>query len=129
MARNKKLELKNVGSGRWLTTDGRFGIMKRPSSMRTDWPMDKWKIEHEYSIHMMDDTGVPPQFFELAPEVGRVKAQKDIFPWLGQFTGEGSFEIGNPGKVVAKVPGVMSGKRKEMKGEILNLLMMRDELL
>ena len=29
MSRNNKLELDNVGIGKWMTSDGRFGVFRR----------------------------------------------------------------------------------------------------
>lgn len=97
--RNKKLELEYSGPGKWKTSDGRFAVVKR---MLADEPWkvtENWKIRFEYSIHNLVGYKGPFEFVELAPEVGRVQAQKDVFPWLGRFTGEGSFELGNPEKM------------------------------
>jgi hypothetical protein len=102
MPRNLKLELNNVGPGRWLTSDGRFGVFKRMMPINPWLVTYNWKIKFEYSIHDFRDYNGPREYIELAPEVGRVGVYREVFPWLGKFTGEGSFEFGNPDRVTAK---------------------------
>jgi len=109
MARNRKLELENIGSGRWQTSDGRFAILRRRVPIDPLGVGEKWKVKSEYSIHDFRDYDGPRNFIELAPEIGRVDSFREAFPWLGQFTGEGSFELGNPERTEAKPVG---GSRK-----------------
>lgn len=101
--RNKGLELNNIYPGRWLTTDGRFGIFKRALAVNDPYITEKWKIKLVYSIHDLRDWNGPKEFMELATEIGRVDTYAQIYPWLGQYTGEGSFENGNPEKVVSGI--------------------------
>lgn len=119
MARNKKLELDSVGIGKWMTSDGRFAVVRRltainPMEVSFDLASKKdekiWKkIKLEYSIHSFEDYNGPKEFMELAPEVGRVSSFNQAYPWLGQYTGEGSFEKDNPELITAKTPGVKNG--------------------
>jgi len=109
MARNSKLELDAVGLGRWMTADGRFGVFKRNKAINPMEATVDFKIKPEYSIHSFEDYNGPKQFIELAPEVGRVDTFNQVFPWIGQYTGEGSFEKGVPDRVTAKP---MGGSRK-----------------
>jgi hypothetical protein len=95
-----------------MTTDGRFGVFKRSVPIDPMVVTEKWKIGTEYSIHDFRDYAGPKEFIELAPEVGRVKAYKEVFPWLGVFTGEGSFELGNLGR---REPKSMGKKVQEVK--------------
>lgn len=96
MARNKKLELEYQSSGKWKTADGRFAIVKRAVADEPWKVTENWKIKYEYSIHDLREYGGPMEFPEFAREIGRVQRQTDVFPWLGKYTGEGSFELGNP---------------------------------
>jgi hypothetical protein len=32
------------------------------------------------------------EYMQIAPEIGRVESFKEVFPWLGRHTGEGSFD-------------------------------------
>jgi len=105
MARNRKLELDSVGIGRWMTADGRFGVLKRRRPINPMEATSDFKIQVEYSIHSFEEYDGPREFLELAPEVGRVQVFREVFPWLGEYTGEGSFEKGDPQLTAAKPMG------------------------
>lgn len=109
MARNSKLELDGVAPGKWMTSDGRFAVLKRNIPINPMEATADFKIQIEYSIHSFEDYNGPKQFIELAPEIGRIQSFKEAFPWLGQYTGEGSFEKGDPGRVTAKPMGGSKG--------------------
>jgi hypothetical protein len=117
MARNRKLELNNVGSGRWETADGRFGILQRLMPINPMEVTSDFKINKEYSIHSFEDYKGPRSFIELAPEIGRVSVYREVFPWLGAYTGEGSFVLGHPELMEPKPMG-----RSKQVEEILNFL-------
>jgi len=105
MPRNKKLELDNIAPGKWLTADGRFGVFRRFKAINPMEVTSDFKVGKEYSIHSFEEYNGPREYLELAPEVGRVENYREIFPWLGQHTGEGSFELGDPDRVTAKPMG------------------------
>ena len=119
MARNKKLELNNVAPGRWVTSDGRFAVLKIAKPINPMLVTDQWKIAYEFSIRSFEGYDGLRGFPELAPEIGRVDVYRKVFPWLGQYTGEGSFDVGNPEQMEAKPLG---GSR------IKGLREMREEL-
>jgi len=100
--RNRKLELEYVCPGRWKTIDGRFVILKKIAPINPMEVTEKWKIRNEYSIRNMVGYDGPFDFPEFAPEVGVVDVYREVFPWLGKYTGEGSFEVGNPDRVKPK---------------------------
>lgn len=120
MARNKRLELTYVGLGKWFTSDGRFAVLKQMRPIDPMLATMRWKIQYVYSIRSFVDYNGPREWPELAPEIGRVGVYKDVFPWLGKYTGEGSFEMGNPERIEAKP---MGGNR------IQEARKMRDRLL
>lgn len=112
MARNKNLELDNVGSGRWLTADGRFGVFRRVKAINPMEATFNFKIKKEYSIHSFVDYDGPKEWIQLAPEIGRVDTFGQVYPFLGEYTEEGSFEKGEPAVAQAKPLG---GARKDSK--------------
>jgi hypothetical protein len=120
MPRNKRLELNNVGSGKWVTSDGRFAVVRRQKPVDVTRLTANWKPETEYSIRSFEDYDGPQQYAELAPEVAVVQTFKEVYPWLGEHTGEGSFERGDPEKKEAKPIG---GKRiqeaRDLRAELL----------
>lgn len=105
MARNNKLELDSSGIGTWSTADGRFSIVRRSIPINPMEATSDFKIRIEYSIHSFEDYDGPTQYPQLAPEIGRIDTFKEAFPWLGEYTGEGSFELGNPSLLTAKPMG------------------------
>jgi hypothetical protein len=103
--RNKKLELENIAPGCWRTADRRFAIIREV--LPTD-PMrvtQDWKIRQSYAIYDLRAYDGPIEYPQFAPRVGMVQTHREIYPWLGKFTGEGSFERGNPDLVKPKAPG------------------------
>ena len=94
MPRNSKLELENVNQRKWKTVDGRFGVVQMLKPIPPGYTVEvyKRKVEYVYSIRNLDSFDGPENFYELAPEIGRVDKFNRIFPWLGQYTGEGSFD-------------------------------------
>ena len=96
MARNKKLELNNVASGVWFTTDGRFAVVRRRQPINPMEATVDFKITNEFSIRSFEGYDGPRNYPQLAPEVGSVSTFKEVFPWLGEYTGEGSFVVGEP---------------------------------
>lgn len=105
MARNRNLSLEYVGYGRWKTMDGRFMILRQAVPINPMEITSNWKIATEYSIRDFREYDGPADFPQLAPQVGVVGTYGEVYPWLGKFTGEGSFELGNPNRIRAKVPG------------------------
>ena len=109
MARNKKLELDSDVRGIWWTADKRFAVYRRRKPINPMEATVDFKIKQVYSIHSFEHYDGPREYPQLAPEVGRVESYKEAFPWLGKYTGEGSFEAGNPERTTAKP---MGGTRK-----------------
>lgn len=105
MARNGKLSLEHYGPGRWKTVDGRFVVLRQLEPINPMLVTSSWKIKNVYSIRDLREYDGPREFPEFAPEVGLVGSYREVYPWLGKFTGEGSFEIGNPDRVEAKTSG------------------------
>ena len=94
--RNKALELNNIGTGKWITTDKRFGVVMRKYPINAMTPSFNFKIKRVYEIKSFEDYNGPREFPELAPTIGRVDVYRKVFPWLGVYTGEGSFKKGDP---------------------------------
>lgn len=117
MARNAKLALEYVRRGVWRTVDGRFFVLKEMVPADPMLVTSQWKIAYRYSIRDFRDYDGPTEYPELAPEVGVVGAYREVYPWLGRFTGEGSFEVGNPGREEAKVPGGKSLRERRHDAE------------
>ena len=105
MPRNNKLELENVGPRKWITADGRFGVVQMlkpipPGYYTTE--VYKRKVEYVYTIRDLAEFDGPENFYELAPEIGRVDKFSQVFPWLGKYTGEGSFDTEDVEKTTPK---------------------------
>lgn len=120
MARNKKLELNSVSSGVWFTTDGRFAVVRRRKPINPMLVTNDFKVANEFSIRSFEAYDGPREYPQLAPEIGKVGAFREVFPWLGEFTSEGSFVAGDPahGK-----PLPLGGRRVQedfdVRGELL----------
>ena len=115
-----------MGSGRWMTSDGRFGVFRRVIATTPMEVTGKWKTEMAYSIHDFRGYNGPKEFIELAPEVGRVSSYREAFPWLGEYTGEGSFEVGVPGRAEPKPVG---GVRKVQEASEILQIVFQDALV
>ncbi len=100
MPRNNKLELDNVSPRKWITADGRFGVvqMRRPMKKFYTTEVFSKKVEYVYSIRDLSTFDGPENFYELAPEIGQVETFGEVFPWLGRYTGEGSFDTNDPAR-------------------------------
>ena len=120
MARNKKLELNSVSSGVWFTTDGRFAVVRQRKPINPMLVTNDFKIANEFSIRSFEGYDGPKEYPQLAPEIGKVDVFKEVFPWLGEFTGEGSFVVGDP---VHSKPLPLGGRRVQedfdVRGELL----------
>lgn len=104
MSRNHKLEIEYVAPRKWKTADGRFGVFKMLKPINPMMVTEIWKnkIQYVYSIRDLRLFDMPGNFYELASEIGRVNRFSDIFPWLGKYTGEGSFDRDNVEQVMPK---------------------------
>lgn len=120
MARNKKLELNNVSSGVWFTTDGRFAVVRRRQPINPMEATVDFKITNEFSIRSFEGYDGPREYPQLAPEVGSVGTFREVFPWLGEYTGEGSFVVGDPGQSAPlPVGGRRLGEALAIRGALL----------
>lgn len=98
MPRNKRLELNHVAPGVWFTTDKRFAVVRRLKPIKPLEVTADFKISKEFSIRSFVGYDGPREYPQLAPEVGVVETFREVFPWLGKYTGEGSFVAGDPGQ-------------------------------
>lgn len=103
MPRNHRLEIEYVAPRKWRTADGRFGVFKMLKPINPMMVTEIWKnkIKYIYSIRDLRSFDIE-NFYELAPEIGRVDKFSDVFPWLGRYTGEGSFDRDNVEQTLPK---------------------------
>ena len=117
MARNRKLELNSIGRGRWMTSDRRFGVVRTKIPIEQMDASGDWQINYRYSIRDLNGESFLVEYMELAKEIGNLERFKDVFPWLGRYTGEGSFDTDDPERSVPK-SGLAEDVRK-MKDELI----------
>lgn len=94
MAANSRLELEYVAPGKWVTLDGRFGVVKKPRPIN---PMETSELppknrRHIFSVRDLRDRTFYGLYYELAPEIYQASRFADVHPWLVDFASEKSIE-------------------------------------
>lgn len=85
--KNKQAEIEFVAPGKWVTTDGMFGIIKkfRPMNpMESSTPPGR-RDRHVFSIRDLRNRTLPGLYYELSPELYQARRFKDVVPWINDF--------------------------------------------
>lgn len=83
----RKLELEYVAPGKWVTTDGRFGVIKKFKPIN---PMETSELpaknrRHIFSVRDLRERTFTGLYYELAPEIYQAQRFADVHPWLSEF--------------------------------------------
>ena len=83
----KPVELDFVAPGKWVTTDGQFGVIKKFKPLN---PMETRTLlgknsKHVFSIRDLRERTYHGIYYELSPEINFVNRFKDIIPWLKSY--------------------------------------------
>jgi len=119
MPRNKRLELEYVSPNKWRTADSRFGIIKLRKPINPMQASVDFKIKYYYSIRdLRDFEMLEDGYYILANEIGRVDTYAEVFPWLGKYTGEGSFDTEDVNQITPrKASGI--NELRNLKDEVI----------
>ena len=78
------MELEYVSIGKWITTDGKFAVVKKPKPIN---PMESSELppknrRHVFSIRDLRDRNYSGMAYELSPELTFVETFKEVIPYL-----------------------------------------------
>jgi len=80
-------EIEFVGPGKWITTDGRFGVIKkfRPINPMESSELPGKRDRHVFSVRDLRNRTYTGLFYELSPELYQARRFKDVVPWIREF--------------------------------------------
>jgi len=84
---SKPVELDFVASGKWVSTDGQFGIIKkfRPLNPMESSELPNKRDRHIFSVRDLRGRTYTGLYYELSPELYQARRFKDVAPWINSF--------------------------------------------